>query len=289
MTLTNIDDERSFRFRLLAQAEMTRDLMRVPTSVVNDLRIFYGGRGIWYDAKRTSPLANPGVTVGILHTGQHYDDQLDPSGIIFNYPSTQIPGKDNAEIDATKNCGRFGLPVFVVVGDGQTRAVHLGWVEDWDDNTGSFLVTFGERPSQVAVQPVEVDAPFVMIESKPKKKGATALRPGQQKFSFEVKKRSGSACAFCGLDVKGLVDAAHIVPKENGGSDDPRNGIPLCPTHHRAFDLTLVCISGEGLELQPGAKPTLERLGVTRSSLKHLPGLPHPDVIAWRAEYMRPD
>ena len=40
-----------------------------------------------------------------------------------------------------------------------------------------------------------------------------------------------------------LLEAAHIIPVENKGNDDVGNGIPLCPTHHTAFDNFLFTIN----------------------------------------------
>jgi hypothetical protein len=281
-------DELDYRLERLASARSTSgDLSRVPVSLINDLRIFYGGRGIWYDAVRTRQLAVPGVTVGILHTGRHYDDQLDSSGIIYNYPVTGSPGKDSAEVQATKNAGTLGLPVFVVVGDQSERRLHQGWVADWDDAEGSFLLTFDGKPAVVAPSPIGAEAPFIGIGSKPTRKpGNVADRPGQQRFAFEVKKRSGSACGLCRLDVKGLVDAAHIIPKEHGGTDDPRNGLPLCPTHHRAFDTNLVGIVGPNMEVVATGSTSLEQLRVTVRDLNHLPMRPHPDAVTWRQAHL---
>jgi putative restriction endonuclease len=37
--------------------------------------------------------------------------------------------------------------------------------------------------------------------------------------------------------------AAHIVPKNKNGTDDPRNGLSLCRTHHWAFDNGLFSLS----------------------------------------------
>jgi putative restriction endonuclease len=37
--------------------------------------------------------------------------------------------------------------------------------------------------------------------------------------------------------------AAHIVPKNINGTDDPRNGLSLCRTHHWAFDKGLFSLS----------------------------------------------
>lgn len=55
------------------------------------------------------------------------------------------------------------------------------------------------------------------------------------------------SCAVCELRLvtpKGVyeAEAAHIVPKEKMGSDDPRNGLSLCGTHHWTFDEGLISI-----------------------------------------------
>jgi hypothetical protein len=52
------------------------------------LRLFYGGRGIWTDKAKTSALMPDGVTVGVLHTGRSYADDLLPEGIVYHYPHT---------------------------------------------------------------------------------------------------------------------------------------------------------------------------------------------------------
>ena len=41
------------------------------------------------------------------------------------------------------------------------------------------------------------------------------------------------------------VEAAHIYPKSEGGSDDVRNGLALCKFHHWAFDNGWISITDE--------------------------------------------
>lgn len=52
-------------------------------------------------------------------------------------------------------------------------------------------------------------------------------------------------CAACGLRVRlndgfSLVEAAHLVPFNVTRDDHPRNGLALCPNHHRAMDRFLI-------------------------------------------------
>lgn len=60
-------------------------------------------------------------------------------------------------------------------------------------------------------------------------------------FATIVKDAYNSTCAVCGSQREspdGIpeVEAAHIYPRREGGSDDPRNGLALCRLHHWAFD-----------------------------------------------------
>jgi hypothetical protein len=77
-----------------------------------------------------------------------------------------------------------------------------------------------------------------------------------------------------------LLDAAHLASKANDGSDDPRNGLPLCTLHHRAFDKGLFAITPDTLTLatrQHG--PSKAQLGITRDNLRHLQAKPHPSAL----------
>ena len=55
------------------------------------------------------------MTVGVLHTGRSYPDDLMPDGIVYHYPRTKRPGQDAQEVSATKAAMELGLPVFVIV------------------------------------------------------------------------------------------------------------------------------------------------------------------------------
>ncbi|WP_336360308.1 HNH endonuclease [Haladaptatus sp. ZSTT2] len=59
-----------------------------------------------------------------------------------------------------------------------------------------------------------------------------------------------NTCAVCGSRRESPeggfeVEAAHIYPKSEGGSEDPRNGIALCRLHHWAFDSGWLSISDD--------------------------------------------
>lgn len=118
----------------------------VAPRVLRDLGIYGGAQGVWVDKARTGSLTEDGtgVTVGLLHTGSSYADDLSDDGVLYHYPATNRPsGRDLTEIEATKTAGRLGLPVFVITypsPDSTVRDVHLGWVESWDDSLETFLI-----------------------------------------------------------------------------------------------------------------------------------------------------
>ena len=93
----------------------------------------------------------------------------------------------------------------------------------------------------------------------------------------------------CGIGVPLLLDAAHIIPDEKDGPNDPRNSLILCATHHRAFDEGLVFIHSETLELIQGVEyVSLEMAGITMRSLVHLTNKPHSHPLTWRWENPAP-
>jgi putative restriction endonuclease len=61
-------------------------------------------------------------------------------------------------------------------------------------------------------------------------------------FRRRVMTAYNNRCAFCGLQLK-LIDSAHILPVASEGStDETRNGLSMCPLHHRAYDQGLITI-----------------------------------------------
>ena len=73
-----------------------------------------------------------GVTVGLLHAGVHYPDELAEYGAIYHYLKTKRPGaRDAAEIAATKAASTNQIPVFVITRprpSSAIRNVRLAWV-----------------------------------------------------------------------------------------------------------------------------------------------------------------
>jgi putative restriction endonuclease len=59
-------------------------------------------------------------------------------------------------------------------------------------------------------------------------------------FRYQVRRAYGYRCAICGIDC-GLIESAHIIGVPNPEStDDPSNGLALCPLHHEAYDAGII-------------------------------------------------
>jgi len=288
--MPNTGDELQRRLNLWAQISADADNMEPNT--LRSLLIYGGAQGIWVDKRNTESLSTDGqgVTVSILHTGRHYPDDLSDDGVLYHYPTTRRPpGRDAAEVQATKNAADLGLPVFVLLpGKVSTskRMVRLGWVVDFDDESRQFLILFGrEKPDyDPALAP---ESPFELVGGAPTRTAMTKVRPGQQRFRFQVLAQYGCKCAVCPITHSSLMKAAHIRDKAHNGSDDWRNGIPLCSTHHDAFDAHLFIIHPDTLKIEtpPGVSPS--SIGVAETKLAPLRYRPHREALSWRLDRSR--
>lgn len=259
----------------------------VQPSLLRELGMYGGQQGIWRDKQRTGKLTDSGVTVGVLHTGQTYADDLSADGVLYHYPATnRRAGVDTSEADATKAARMLALPVFVITHSDFSpgkRDVHLGWVEEWDDTLSLFLIAFSDdiRSRQRLKEPEE--EPFELTEKREQLKREVKTRPGQQHFSFYVFQRYGPTCAVCTMSVPEVLDAAHLVPDRHHGSNDPRNGLVLCAVHHRAYDAGLFAIEPETLELHYSPSgPGCNALRIEHETLEHLREKPHRNALKWR-------
>jgi len=204
------------RRKLLWEQLVQRDLGDLDPKLLRDLGVYGGAQCIWVNKARTGGCASSGagVTVSILHTGKHYPDDLSDEGVIYHYPSTsRPPGRDAAEVQATKEARNLGVPLFVILpGDRSLsrRRVRLGWVQDWDDALRQFLILFGSEQPTIPLSP-DPDDPFHLEDEQLRRRlGQIQVRAGQQRFRFSVLKRYGCKCAVCSITHPRLIQAAHI-------------------------------------------------------------------------------
>ncbi len=284
-----VEAELARRLALWNSIKATNDLSHVPPRLLHEMGIYEGQRGIRVDIQFCGELGSDGagVTISVMHTGKSYPDDLSDDSMIYHYPDTRIPGKDKSEIQATKDAARLGLPLFAVIyprPNAKIRDVRLGWIEDTDDVSKTFFISFGEvRQQHISGLDVREEVSFSPTEPKSISRRAVDVRLGQTKFRYSVIRRYGPKCAVCSVHFQEALDAAHIVEKEERGSDDPRNGLVFCATHHREFDSGLFWIEPTTLRVffkEDG--PQASDLGIQFTDLRNLQAYPHNSALEMR-------
>jgi|HubBroStandDraft_1064217.scaffolds.fasta_scaffold467171_1 hypothetical protein len=138
--------ERDRRVRIWRAATESGPIDRLSPERLRELRAFRGQRGIWVDVRETRKAthADIGATVGVLHLGGRYADDLGPDRIKYHYPETKSTGHDVMEVAATKMSHRLELPVFVITPGltGRFRWLRRAVVASWDDSNKIFELRF---------------------------------------------------------------------------------------------------------------------------------------------------
>lgn len=84
-------------------------------------------------------------------------------------------------------------------------------------------------------------------------------RPGQSQFKADLYARYGEGCMVTDCRIDGLVEAAHIIPYRVNADHHPSNGLLLRADIHTLFDMHLLGIQPETLEVS--LHPVAERDG----------------------------
>lgn len=284
----SVEDE--LRWRLDAWRTI-RSAGDVTPRWLNDRGIYRAKQGIWVDRARTHHLAPEGAAVAVLHTGRHYADDLQAAQILYHYPKTyRPPARDANEVAAVKNSDALGLPLFVITQPTRdTREVQLAWVVASDDSAGAFLMEFADsRPVRKEYAPPAEEAPFQLMTARGRRPSLREVAVRDPEFKFRVLRRYEGACAITGVAVKDVLDAAHVVPVDRGGTDDERNGLLLTATLHRALDAHLWALEPSTLLVvtRPHG-PTLSDLRVTATSLRADARVPRAEALEWRFREFR--
>ena len=286
-------DHTSFDFETMNRERIWREIQAkyqgqdIPAHVLRDTyRIYRGAGGIWVDKERTSKISNDdaGIAISVFHKGTQYPDDLPETALRSPYPATnRRGGQDENEVKATKNAKRFIIPVFVITTsklDPTRRDVKKGFVRDWDDANQAFLIEFGKIPGYTKEGAFSEDIPFNLNQ---KRKRHHSSRSGNNpRFSFDVFKRYGHRCAVCSMQVEGLLTAAHIKPARENGTDDPRNGIPLCQNHHAAFETFFFTIHPGSYQIVTRENgPSKEELELVEEDILKLKAVPDRMALQW--------
>ena len=267
-------NERTRRIKLFKKVSKYPE-EKITKGVIRKLGIYKGASGICRDESKV-------FTLSVLNTGKHYPDELQEDALIYHYPVTERPGDtDLNEIEATKECMKSEMPIFVILPGKKynLRKLKLGWVIDFNDKEKLFLISFDKSKNEV---PKKEDK-FVGVDKNRKSgKSKSKTRPGQAKFRFNLMKKYGYKCAVCRIENENLLEASHIIPVENKGSDDWRNGIFLCKNHHIAFDKSLFKVNPSNFKIENISDRSLS---IIEKNIKTKSGLlPHKDALRWRLQ-----
>ncbi|MCP9911691.1 HNH endonuclease [Cyanobium sp. BA20m-p-22] len=108
--------------------------------------------------------------------------------------------------------------------------------------------------------------------------------PSHWKAAFRaavISRYGDRRCCLCDAPPE-VIEAAHIVPVSNDGSDWGGNGLLLCRKHHALYDLGRWCLDPEHLEVVPASGHDLTSLQVERSNVRHLKQIPDQKALQWR-------
>lgn len=260
----------------------------VTAQEVRDLGIYGGAQGVWVDKVRTSEIAPEGIAVGLLHTGKHYDDDVDETGILYHYPTTdRVASRDANEIQAIKNAKLFGIPVFVIRNLAGAKKVELAWLNDFDDDLRICVLTFhGVLPEQNSfVVNSSSNSEPILFGARRTTKSSVERAERDPLFKFNILKRFEGRCLITNIDVTEMLDAAHIIPVASGGTEDPNNGLLLSASVHRALDAGLWAINPISLMIETKASgPDAQRMKLDQVDLSRSSRLLNREALEFRYE-----
>ena len=264
-----------------------RTYLRVAESAIGDWIVYYeprrttghlssrGGRESYFATARITAIRPDPVTPG--HFYADIEDYLE-----FDHT---VPFKDGdhyfesglRRLDGGTSKGAFGRAVRPLPDAEYALILAAGFRE-------TLILDRPQLPSYgpgVAEEPATFERPIV--------ERLTSRLFRDAAFSTTVKNAYANTCAITGLKIingggRSEVQAAHIRPVADMGTDSVRNGIALCGTVHWMFDRGLLSLGDDYSILTAGDKvpDTIQRLiNPTRKLL--LPGRadirPHPQFL----------
>lgn len=284
-----VEDELIRRLDQWEAAQKSPNWPLLTAAEVRDLGIYGGASGVWVDKSRTSSVAQDGVAVGLLHTGRHYDDDIDETGVLYHYPTTERPAaRDANEIQSIKNAKIFGLPIFVIRNLEGFKKVELSWLHDFDDKLRICILTFHgiDHSRNTFAVPAPIEEEPVSLFGPRRTTIAEVTRAERDPvFKFNILKKFEGKCLVTSLDVTEMLDAAHIIPVASGGTENHNNGLLLSASAHRAFDAGLWAINPKTLRVESKVVgPTITRMKLNNLDLSSASHLLNQEALEFRYE-----
>ena len=266
----------------------------INNKLIKKLKIHKGERGIYRDVTNTrKSIFKDGLTLSVLDTGKIYDDVLTDSHLEYHYPTTEQRTTDLGEINSLKEAEKYNLPIFIVLGvntETSKKELRFGYIKNHNDQQKTILIEFDNNKELILTPKYEnyidthISEDELPLFQKRKKKNilAKSRANNQPKFRADVFNYYQNECAVCGIKL--FLDAAHIIPIENYGTDNKENGIILCKNHHKAFDDNYIKINPSSLKLEIFKECNKETLRIDKKNLNHLRNKPAFKYLKWRYE-----
>lgn len=110
-------------------------------------------------------------------------------------------------------------------------------------------------------------------------------RTGQSKFRSRIMAAYKQTCFITGEEISEILEAAHIVPVKNGGSDEENNGLCLRIDIHRLFDSGNIRLKSDGGLMLSDNVANSKNYGFLPKGVNY-PAFVNPANIAWRDNYL---
>lgn len=229
------------------------ELTRGFTAGDRQVKLVSWGRGIF----KPKELTDGPLTLVSSMTSSYEDRRLEGDVLLYDY----APNSFEWANDGLKRLAEQGRPVILL--------------EQVKEKPGSEYMIFapvtilgfddGARKFRLGLDAAQADAPGLAAPPTPgafvKAYAKTMVQARLHQAGFRKATLSAydDQCAICELRERPLLDAAHIVPDRLPDSvPEVRNGLAMCPTHHRAYDQDFLSITEQ------------YRVVVQRERLRHL-------------------
>ena len=223
-------------------------------------------------------------------------------------------GIERSQNVALLNCMKNHEPVIVLrqeakgSGRGPTRyrLLGLGLIQEYEADSELFVIhgvdlatlesVCAELPENETIATVlrtEVLTAFIPFVQEERAVYRTSTEKRDAAFRSVVLDQYGHTCAVTGMRFRSSqateAEAAHIIPKEKHGPDDPRNGMSLSRSMHWALDRGIFTVSDQyEIVVNPKARdadhdkfPVLDMQGTRIGLPEDEQFWPHPDALKW--------
>lgn len=169
------------------------------------------------------------------------DEHLEGDVVLYDY----APASREYENDGLKRIAHQGKGVILLRQvKAKPRPEYMVFapvvIQGFDDIARKVRLDLGAAQGDVVGIPAPMPTPF----SKAYAETVARARLHQAHFRRETLTAYAQRCCVCELRERPLLDAAHIVPDRlPEGVPEVRNGLAMCPTHHRAYDQNILLVT----------------------------------------------